>query len=193
MQDIWVDPWVEKIPWRREWLPTPVFLPGEFHGQRCLVGYSPWGCKEPDMTEQLIIIKAKRSQGKVSGTNTTILCRGRNELYNIQPVFHIFCCCCSSAGANMSSLCLLYRYIFALYKTWKNLRKPENDHFWTSHINMQVICMEIHSSLIKKKFIRKLFHARTVSDSGETEVKSKQSLPIVSRRKYYALIFIIDT
>ena len=37
------DPWVGKIPWRREWLPTPVFLPGEFHGQRSLVGYSPWG------------------------------------------------------------------------------------------------------------------------------------------------------
>ena len=35
---------VKKIPWRREWLPTPVFLPGEeFHGQRSLVGYSPWG------------------------------------------------------------------------------------------------------------------------------------------------------
>ena len=35
------DPWVWKITWRREWLPTPVFLPGESHGQRCLVGYSP--------------------------------------------------------------------------------------------------------------------------------------------------------
>ena len=39
--------------WRREWLPTPVFLPGESHGQRSLVGYSPWGHKELDMTEQL--------------------------------------------------------------------------------------------------------------------------------------------
>ena len=37
------DPWVRKIPWRSEWLPTPVFLPREFHGQRSLVGYSPWG------------------------------------------------------------------------------------------------------------------------------------------------------
>ena len=43
-------PWVEKIPWRREWLLTPV-LPGEFQGQRSPVGYSPWGCKESDMTE----------------------------------------------------------------------------------------------------------------------------------------------
>ena len=47
------DLWVRKIPWRREWLPTPVFLPGEFHGQRSLAGYSPWGCKESDMTERL--------------------------------------------------------------------------------------------------------------------------------------------
>ena len=37
------DPWVGKIPWRREWLPTPVFLPRKFHGQRSLEGYSPWG------------------------------------------------------------------------------------------------------------------------------------------------------
>ena len=40
-------------PWRREWLPTPVFWPGEFHGQGSLAGYSPWGCKELDMTERL--------------------------------------------------------------------------------------------------------------------------------------------
>ena len=38
-------PWVGKIPWRRKWLPTPMFLPGEFHGQRSLVGYSPRGHK----------------------------------------------------------------------------------------------------------------------------------------------------
>ena len=46
------DLWVGKIPWRREWLPTPLFLPGEFHGQRSLVGLSPWGGKESDTTEQ---------------------------------------------------------------------------------------------------------------------------------------------
>ena len=42
--------WVGKIPWRRVWLPTPVFLPGEFYGQR-LADSSPWGHKELDMTE----------------------------------------------------------------------------------------------------------------------------------------------
>ena len=43
---------VGKIPWRRKWHPTPVFLPGESHGGRSLVGYSPWGHKESDMTER---------------------------------------------------------------------------------------------------------------------------------------------
>ena len=43
-------PRVGKIPWRRKWQPTPVFLPGKSHGQRGLEGYSPWGCKESDTT-----------------------------------------------------------------------------------------------------------------------------------------------
>jgi len=43
--------WVQKIPWRRAWQPTPVFLPGESQGQRSLVDYSSWGCKESDTTE----------------------------------------------------------------------------------------------------------------------------------------------
>ena len=47
------NPCIRKIPWRRAWQSTPVFLPGEFHGQRKLAGYSPWGCKELDATEQL--------------------------------------------------------------------------------------------------------------------------------------------
>ena len=43
----------QEDPRRRKWQPTPVFLPGKSHGQRSLVGYSPWGHKELDMTEQL--------------------------------------------------------------------------------------------------------------------------------------------
>ena len=53
MWETWVQSWVGKILWRRKWQPTPVFLPGESHGQRNLVGYSPWGRKESDMTEWL--------------------------------------------------------------------------------------------------------------------------------------------
>ena len=48
MRETWFDPWVGKIPWRRERLPTLVFCPGEFHGL-----YSRWGCKELDVTEWL--------------------------------------------------------------------------------------------------------------------------------------------
>ena len=51
------DPWAGKIPWRRERLPisTPVFLSGEFHGLRSLVGYSPWGRKESETIEYLTL------------------------------------------------------------------------------------------------------------------------------------------
>ena len=42
------NPWVRKVPWERKWQPSPVFLPGKFHGQRSLVGYSPWGHKESE-------------------------------------------------------------------------------------------------------------------------------------------------
>ena len=48
-------PWVQTIPWRRAWQPTPVFLPREFHGQRILVGLCSWGRKESDRTERLIL------------------------------------------------------------------------------------------------------------------------------------------
>ena len=46
-------PWVRKIPWRREWPPTPGFLSGKSHGQRSLVGYSPWDSKGSDITDSL--------------------------------------------------------------------------------------------------------------------------------------------
>ena len=49
------------IPWRRKWQPTSVFLPGESHGQRSLVGYRPWGCKELDTTERLTLSKPQPS------------------------------------------------------------------------------------------------------------------------------------
>ena len=48
---VWLQ--VRKIPWRRKWQPTPVFLPGESHGQRNLMGYNPWGHKELDTTDRL--------------------------------------------------------------------------------------------------------------------------------------------
>ena len=50
------NPRVKNIPWRRQWLPTTVFWPGEFHGQKSLAGYSPWGHEEVDTTTQLTFL-----------------------------------------------------------------------------------------------------------------------------------------
>ena len=47
------DSWIRKIPWKRKWQPTLVFLPGKSHGQRGQAGCSPWGCKESDKISQL--------------------------------------------------------------------------------------------------------------------------------------------
>ena len=57
--ETWFNPWVEKIPLRREWTLTPVFLPGKFHGQMSLVGYCPWGHKGSNMTETTNTITLK--------------------------------------------------------------------------------------------------------------------------------------
>ena len=46
--------WVWNSPWRSKWQPTPVFLPGEFHGQKSMAGYSPQGHKELDMTKHIL-------------------------------------------------------------------------------------------------------------------------------------------
>ena len=65
--DVGLIPESERFPWRRKWQPTPVFLPGKSPGQRSLVGYSPWGCKELDTNEQLILFTLFR--GLLSRSN----------------------------------------------------------------------------------------------------------------------------
>ena len=55
MWDTGFDPWVGKIPWRRERQPIPIFLPGKTHRQRSLVGYNSWGCKELNTTQQVTL------------------------------------------------------------------------------------------------------------------------------------------
>ena len=68
MQETWFNPRVGKIPWRRKWQPTPVFLPGESRGQRRLMGYSPWGHEESDMTEM-----TQHTREKGMATHSSIL------------------------------------------------------------------------------------------------------------------------
>ena len=74
------DPWVGKIPWRREWQPTPVFLPGESHGLRSLAGSSPQGLEESDMIEQL--------------THTPIFFETRERLFEILLFFGLYSLFC---------------------------------------------------------------------------------------------------
>ena len=59
------NPWAGKIPWRKTWQPTPVFLPGNLHGQGTKVGYSPWGHKESDTAEQLNTAHSSEAQSFV--------------------------------------------------------------------------------------------------------------------------------
>ena len=67
------NPWVRKILWKRKWQSTPVFLPGKSHGQRNLVGYSPWGLKESDMTDHIQMHTEKHESIK-KGVDTKVHC-----------------------------------------------------------------------------------------------------------------------
>ena len=72
-------PWVRKIPWRRAWQTTPIFLSGESHGQRSQAGYSTQGCKESDMTESTqhtnrIRINAYQDENTAEGYNISDFC-----------------------------------------------------------------------------------------------------------------------
>ena len=66
IRDCGFDPWVRKIPQKRSWQPTPVFLPGESHGQRILAGYSPQGHKKSYMTEVTQHTHGKRRPARSS-------------------------------------------------------------------------------------------------------------------------------
>ena len=84
------DPWVGKIPWKRKWQPTPVFLPGESQGQRSLAGYSPWGHRvwcdwvTNTFTSSILLTSelfAGRSSGQVgSGNHGALLWNGFSML-----------------------------------------------------------------------------------------------------------------
>ena len=77
---------VGKIPWRKKWQPTPVLLPGKFHGWSSLVGYNPWDHKESDTTEQLQWFTGEEEssvlQNQRKGNTTVCLAEGQNVRQN---------------------------------------------------------------------------------------------------------------
>ena len=79
---------VGKIPWRRKWWPTPVFLPGKFHEQRSLLGYSPRGCKESDMIEHTHRVLGTERPGMLQSIGLQRV--GHDQVIEQQQ--HIFLC-----------------------------------------------------------------------------------------------------
>ena len=73
------DPWVGKIPWRRAWQPTPVFLPGKSHAQQSLVGYSPQGCTESDTTEVTEITSTQHTPHKPTSSSSPASWQGTHS------------------------------------------------------------------------------------------------------------------
>ena len=75
----------QEDPWKREWQPTPLFLPGKFHGHMSLAGYSPWGCKKSNTIDQLTLSVSLDLRGKVTKTSSDITSddgRGHRQVEN---------------------------------------------------------------------------------------------------------------
>ena len=83
------DPWGGKIPWRRKWQPTPVFLPGKYQGQRSLKGFSPWDHKELDTTEHAptlcnLVAQGGNGEGDLMQKEPGYLCKAGQTQYTNQ-------------------------------------------------------------------------------------------------------------
>ena len=97
------DPWVGKFPWRREWQPTLVFLPGEFCEQKSLVDYSPWGRKELDMSDLPTLVIAvvqfchkitpisleKRKEGKMTKERRVVVLEERDIFFPFSKINYV--------------------------------------------------------------------------------------------------------
>ena len=135
MQETWVWYLVKKIPWRREWLPNSIFLPGEFHGQRNLEGYSPWGRKVLDTTEWLTLLLFRYSTHEIK---TIEYIRKEGQFL---PVFNIFPCLFLNIPVHSLSTC--YRWTMgsaSLYFAGGSVSLVEIwDPSWEYHQNHQDI------------------------------------------------------
>ena len=98
------DQWVRKIPWRREWQPTPAFLPGEFCGQRSLVGYSLWGWKELMTMLNVYSLRKFEVQDTVLLTIVTMLSIRSSEIIQLidEVLYHLTTSACVCSGMSHS-------------------------------------------------------------------------------------------
>ena len=134
---------VGKIPWRRAWQPTPVFLPGESRGQRSLAGYSPWGQKELDTTEWLSTY-AVSFPGLLSGE------QGSRKLSSLHQSRVL--CCLNKVFSHVNSLlfavsCSLFPLLFLRLSL---LPPPQS---CSLHILFPVLFSSVWSLILEKSFI----------------------------------------
>ena len=90
MRQTQFNPWVRKIPWRRKWQPTPVFLPGEVHGQRSLEDYSPQGRKESHTTDRLHFILPGVYRNQACGLTELIKSGKSGAVLSLSILFYLF-------------------------------------------------------------------------------------------------------
>ena len=115
IKDVKFNPRVRKIPWKRKWQPTPVFLPGKSQGQKSLAGYSPWNHKELDTTEQLTTKhKALLDSDKPSW---------------IQPIYKLFHSECYCFSSLMRLQFLEKLTVYTLSCLWLALQFWTHTHF----------------------------------------------------------------
>ena len=114
-------------PWRRKWLPTPVFLPGKFHGQRSLVGYSPWSCKRVghDLVTkqqlQQIFIWPRKTLKPGAGTCAS----GERALRSLELRF--------TTQSKISCKKMVFVTFFLMVIIWKELKCPTIGKGWINH------------------------------------------------------------
>ena len=82
-------PWIRKILWRREWLSSSGFLPGEFRGKRRLVGYSPWGLKESDTSEWLTDVVPSDASNKLTSQFSSLIMQWLSLLPELPLCNHV--------------------------------------------------------------------------------------------------------
>ena len=131
------NPWVGKIPWRRKWQSTPVFLPEKSHGRRSLVGYSPWGHKESDTTERLHF----------------------HFLFIWNSIFKIIKLLlkCSDIAVSCVGACL-HCWISS---TWHTDESLESSGEWPKLIHFDEF-IHLFTHLLKKKIIEDFFYVRQI-------------------------------